>query len=91
MKQYQPVFPVIATSSGGPAEFINNQVGTLVPADDEDALGHAMYETFTKRQAWSELAGSIHQYMTDRFSETVVAKQLWDVYRSVLQIRGEHR
>ena len=77
--------PVIATNSGGPAEFINDQVGTLVPADDEDALGRAMYETFTKRQAWSESADSIHQYTADQFSEPVVAKQLLDVYRSVLQ------
>jgi len=76
--------PVIATNSGGPAEFINDQVGMLVPAGDEDALAHAMYETYTKRQAWSELAGSIHQYTADRFSEPVVAKQLLDVYRSVL-------
>ena len=77
--------PVIATNSGGPAEFINDQVGTLVPADDEDALGRAMCETFTKRQAWSESADSIHQYTADQFSEPVVAKQLLDVYRSVLQ------
>ena len=80
--------PVIATNSGGPAEFINDQVGTLVPAGDEDALGYAMYETFTKRQAWPELASSIHQYTADRFSEHVVAKQLLNVYRSVLQTRG---
>ena len=83
--------PVIATNSGGPAEFINDQVGTLVPADDEDALGHAMYETFTKRQTWSESASSIHQYTADRFSEPVVANQLLGIYQSVLQHRGRHQ
>ena len=76
--------PVIATNSGGPAEFINDQVGMLVAANDEDALGHAMYEIFTKRQAWSESASSIHQYVAGRFSEPVVAKQLLGVYQSVL-------
>ena len=79
--------PVIATNSGGPAEFINDQVGTLLPADDEDALGQAMYETFSKRQTWPELASNIRQYIADRFSEPVIAKQLLDVYRSIVQTR----
>jgi glycosyltransferase involved in cell wall biosynthesis len=77
--------PVISTNSGGPAELINDQVGMLVPEDDEDALGRAMYETFTKRQAWSESASSIHQYTAGRFSEPIVAKQLLNIYRSTLQ------
>ena len=77
--------PVIAANSGGPAEFINDSVGTLVPTNDEHDLGSAMLEVFEKRQVWAESASQIRNYVGDLFGARVVARKLLDVYRSVLK------
>ena len=65
--------PVIATRSGGPEDFVNEQNGMLVDIDDGNALAAAMGEMITHAGRYSPHA--IREDCLRRFSPEVVARR----------------
>lgn len=74
--------PVVSTRCGGPEEFITPQVGRLVDAGGVDALVEGldwMLDHFTEFDPVK-----LHEYARSRFAPDVIAAQILDVYREVL-------
>lgn len=75
--------PVIATRSGGPEMFVNNQNGILVPVGDVNALAEAMqtmvehYDRYNPEQIRTECVA--------KFSETAIIRQLETIYQNVIE------
>ena len=78
--------PVVATNAGGLPDFINEEVGALVPVDDPDSLAAtiiAEIENGTKRTK----GVYANQYAFDNFTWEQQVAQMIKLYQSVL---GEH-
>lgn len=74
--------PVIATRSGGPEEFVTDQVGLLINVDDVQALADSIDHLANRLSDFNpeELA----RYAEERFGQEVVGRRLHDIYSSVL-------
>lgn len=74
--------PVIATICGGIKECINDKNGILVPVEDTQALCAAL------KEMWQNyLKYDMNYIMTDyqnRFSSSVIAKQLTEIFETVI-------
>ncbi len=74
--------PVVATRCGGPDDIITPDNGVLVPVDDIDALATAIRTMYTTRTQYS------HEAIADdcqaRFSPQIIARQLTDIFKGVL-------
>lgn len=73
--------PVISTRSGGPEEFITDDVGNLT-GDDKEEIISAMRTMAKNRKAYDR--EKISKYATDRFSPEAIAKSLTEAYKSIL-------
>jgi glycosyltransferase involved in cell wall biosynthesis len=74
--------PVIATDCGGPSEFINEEVGTLVTIDDAEQLAKGIMHVLENLSRYE--AQKLHDYAKNKFSYEAVAKQLQGFYKAVL-------
>lgn len=74
--------PVLSTRCGGPEEFIVEDVGVLVPAQDPDALFRGLDQMLDNLHLYSRQR--ISRYARERFSPEVVGAQLHAVYESLL-------
>jgi len=75
--------PVIATRSGGPEDFINEQNGLLVPVGDEMALSNAMKQM---RDNWLGYnSEAIRAQCIERYSEKAIVGQLEILYKDLLK------
>ena len=76
--------PVVVTRCGGPEEFVTQEVGVLVERQNEESLLwgiHFMIEN------WSTYSPSeLSKYAKERFSEELVGKEFWKLYRSYAAI-----
>ncbi|MFL5731441.1 MAG: glycosyltransferase family 4 protein [Cytophagaceae bacterium] len=73
--------PVLAAGTGGMKELVNESNGMLIqPGSEEDLLDKM---NFMMDHFQTYKAEAIRKFVTDRFSEKVVAKQFYDVYTSV--------
>lgn len=77
--------PVIATACGGPEEFIQRTDGLLVKPGSVDELGSAMLQMYQNYHNYDRLA--ISEDCKRRFSPSVIAKQLTDIFQEVLDNR----
>lgn len=79
--------PVVATTSGTPATFLNRNSsrpeGWLVQPDDEHALADALMAALTVPGVRSERAAAAHALARTRFSWRAIAEQVATVYESV--------
>jgi glycosyltransferase involved in cell wall biosynthesis len=73
--------PVLATSCGGPEEFIAQQVGLLVPPGDANALCAGIDYMFDNLHRYSERA--ISEYAKECFSPEVVGARVHGIYQSI--------
>jgi len=73
--------PVLATSCGGPEEFITEDQGLLVPPADEAALFQGLAYMLDNLHRYS--GERISQYAKKRFAPEVVGAELHAVYRSL--------
>jgi glycosyltransferase involved in cell wall biosynthesis len=71
--------PVLATRCGGPEEYINDQVGRLVPVGDLQALSKAISDMLNNLDQYKR--NNIADYADERFSLTVIGNQLDAIYR----------
>lgn len=75
--------PVIATSCGGPEEFVSEKNGILIPTDNVDAMAAAMcqmYENYSKYDRSIIANDCIH-----RFSPKVIAEQLTLIFYDIVK------
>lgn len=74
--------PVLATKSGGPNEFVNNNVGILVEPKNEKALEEGIdliikrYDTFDPEY--------IRKYVVDNYSYDIIGQKIRKVYDDIL-------
>jgi glycosyltransferase involved in cell wall biosynthesis len=77
--------PVIATACGGPEEFIQRTDGLLVKPGSVDELSSAMLQMYQNYKAYDRLA--ISEDCKRRFSPSVIAKQLTEIFDDVVDSR----
>lgn len=75
--------PVIASDIPGPNEFINQDVGILVPPKDVNALAEAIEFMLDHYKDYS--SEKIADYARERFSYEVVGKKLDEIYHEVVE------
>jgi L-malate glycosyltransferase len=68
--------PVIATRSGGTEDIVDEQVGYLVPVNDEEALATAM----ARIQTATFDPDNLHQIAQQRYSPEVIAREYRKLY-----------
>lgn len=74
--------PVIATSCGGPEEFVQKSDGILIPTDNVDALAEALLFMYTNYKMYNRKL--IAEDCRKRFSSSVIAKQLTNIFETVI-------
>lgn len=74
--------PVVATVCGGPEDFVTDEVGLLVPSNDVARLSEAMEAMIVNQAQYNKQ--QISEYAKRHFSPEIIAKQLTNVYQSVL-------
>lgn len=74
--------PVIATACGGPEDFVNDNVGMLVPTDNIDALVEAMKKMILECNKYDNKF--IIEYVEEHFSAEQIAKRLIQLYTEVI-------
>jgi len=72
--------PVVATRCGGPEDFVNDETGKLVAADDDLALATAISDVCRDLSAYS--AAGLAAYAKAKFGFDAVVNQLTQVYES---------
>lgn len=78
--------PVIVTDCGGPAEFVSEEVGLIVPPGDVVALAQAINQMLDRHHTYQ--ADRLAQFAQERFSPEAIGEALDRVYREVLAHRG---
>jgi glycosyltransferase involved in cell wall biosynthesis len=74
--------PVIATTCGGPEEFVDSECGYLVPKDNIHELATALVEM--KKNKHNFNSEIIIQKISDKFDSKKLAAQLIEVYQTIL-------
>lgn len=74
--------PVVATDCGGPADFVNESNGCLVPVDDVDKASVAMNRVREHYSTYNLL--QISNDICQKYSPAMVAHRLTTIYQSVL-------
>ena len=77
--------PVLSTRCGGPEEFVTPEVGRLIEAGSVDALVEGLEWMLDHFSEFDPEA--LHRYAAERFAPDVVAAQILDVYRGVIDGR----
>lgn len=74
--------PVIATRCGGPEDFVDRENGLLVPVDDAPAMAAAIREMGERRGGFDP--ETMARRARERFSPAAVARELTEIYQSLL-------
>jgi len=83
--------PVVAADSGGPAEVIDHGVnGVLYPPGDSAALAEALRALVDDPELRARLGRGARERSAD-FAPPVIASQLTELYRAVLERRSRER
>ena len=75
--------PVIGTKCGGPEDYVTSSTGIMIPVDDKSALVSAMEQMITNRAQFD--SNEIRSYVKNTFSPAVIARELSDIYRAVIE------
>lgn len=81
--------PVIATRTGGPDSFLNDECGILVDVDDIDGIGKAMVEVRNNYHSYD--SNKIIDFCKDNFSEEVIIEKLKHIYNEVIGEENDKR
>jgi glycosyltransferase involved in cell wall biosynthesis len=77
--------PVVVTRCGGPEDFVNDDVGRLVPLDDDAALQNAMTDMVSSYSRWQASEPAIRSYVESSFGEATIGSRLVEAYNSVIR------
>ncbi|GAB6168162.1 glycosyltransferase family 4 protein [Clostridium carnis] len=75
--------PIIATKSGGPEDFFNENLGYIINVSDEEALIEAMTSVFNDYKKFD--SKYISEYIKGKFSPKVIVNSLENVYKEVIK------
>lgn len=75
--------PVIASMTGGPDTFINEECGLLVQNENIDEIKNAMIKMISEYDKYDK--NYISRFCENNFSENVVANKLVSIYREVIK------
>jgi glycosyltransferase involved in cell wall biosynthesis len=81
--------PVIATTCGGPENFLLSEHGILVPPGDPEALASAMSLILSKLADYNP--SSIRRYALTNFGSETFAENIIGIYEKILAGHGSHR
>jgi glycosyltransferase involved in cell wall biosynthesis len=82
--------PIVATRVGGVPEIVaDQQTGLLVPPGDAQALGRALQRVLADPQLRHRLASTGRQVAAERFGLPHMLRRTEQLYRQLLQARGE--
>jgi glycosyltransferase involved in cell wall biosynthesis len=73
--------PVLSTDVGGIYEHINDQLGLLIPCEDEDKLFEKINFMLDHHQEYNKI--KIREYARSHFSKEVIGARLFEVYAGV--------
>jgi len=73
--------PVIATDCGGPADFVNNFNGKLIPVNDSNAVAEAI--DFFAKNIVDYSSKKIREFILNNFSQQFVCEKIVSVYENV--------
>jgi len=76
--------PVVATAEGGLAEIIKDDVGSLVPVEDENALAKAIYGELTRSDKEKRKIRA-HKYAFKTYSQEKIIGEMVEVYGSLIK------
>lgn len=74
--------PVVATTCGGPEEFVTEKSGLLIPPGDVEALSDAMIKIYRNKENYN--SEEIRNYCYSSFSQQVIAKKIIEIYNHVI-------
>lgn len=75
--------PVVATRSGGPEEIVTDDVGTLVPPRDPQALAAAIEEIIPRLDDFS--SSRLRSIAEERYGQAALAERLFNLYKEVIR------
>lgn len=78
--------PVLATRSGGPEEYVNDEVGAVIPAGDVGALERGLDMMIDRSGTFDRPC--LAAYAAERFGPEIVGGMLSEIYRKVLDDRA---
>jgi len=70
--------PVVATDCGGPRDIVSDAVGTLVPAEDADALAAGIERVLDRADSYDP--ARLRAYALERFGSRRIAARMVDLY-----------
>lgn len=73
--------PVIATRSGGPEQFITDEIGILIPVDNQQALVDAMQTMVASYESYNQ--NRIREICMQNFSQQAITEQLDHIYQQL--------
>lgn len=79
--------PVIATSCGGPEEFVNENNGIIIPVENVEFLKRAMIEMYDNINSYNRKL--ISKKCALKYSPKVIGNQLCNVYIKVITSKGQ--
>lgn len=74
--------PVIATTCGGPEDFVNDENGLLVPVDNVQALSEAMISMVKTISKYN--CNKISEFSKKMFSPDIIAERLLNIYNDCM-------
>jgi glycosyltransferase involved in cell wall biosynthesis len=74
--------PVLSTICGGPEEFINEQVGILIPQGNKPELINAISYLLDNADTYDPCM--LHNYIKNKFGYDTVGKQLFTLYSEIV-------
>ena len=83
LESYACGVPVLSTDVGGISEHLNNDLGLLIPSEDEDELLEKIIFLLDHHRDFEK--GKIREYANSHFSREVIGKQLFEVYSGVIE------
>jgi glycosyltransferase involved in cell wall biosynthesis len=78
LESYACGVPVLSTDVGGIKEHLDQDLGILIPSENEDQLFEKLNYMLDHYQEYSK--EKIRDYATEHFSKEVIGKQLFEVY-----------
>ncbi len=83
LESYSCGVPVLSTNVGGIYEHMNDDLGLLIPSEDEPALFEKLNYMLDNIEKFE--SQTIRKYAVEHFSKEVIGKQLYEVYRQIAE------
>ncbi len=84
--------PIVTRPVGGLKDFFSNgEHGFISESKDPDVIASLVEKIITDKELWKKMSVANHEYATERFMASQVAKRLEDIYmRTVSENHGEN-